>query len=67
MNHINSKLIAIGGWGAKRSYEMLEIDNDNQWKSGSLTFDIKKQCSVSINSSTLMIIGGELNGKVFTV
>ena len=67
MTHINSSLLIIGGGNAKRSYEMLEIDNDIQWKSGSLTFDIRDHCSASIDSSTVIITGGELNGKVIKV
>ena len=68
MTHINTSLIAIGGQShtygvirhtSTKSYERIEFNQENQWKKGNLPFAIEDHCSVSINSTVVMIIGGE--------
>ena len=65
MTKINQQLVIIGGLSAENSIEYINIAQGSKWAKKTLDFDVYYHCSVVINNSTIMVIGGYQDYKVF--
>ena len=62
---LNEKIVMIGGINARRSIEYFNIQNGSRWENKTLEFYVAYHCAVAINETSIMIIGGYQDGKVF--
>ena len=65
MTMITKQVVIIGGENARYSIEYINIEQGSKWVKKNLDFDVTEHCTVPINNSTIMVIGGVQDGKVF--
>ena len=65
MTTLKEKVVTIGGLRAENSIEYLSLETESKWETKTLPFTVNYHCAVAINDSTIMIIGGAQDGKVF--
>ncbi len=64
----DGKLLVTGGWDGSASLNSSEILTEEGWESNipSLPVTIQDHCMVTVNSSTVMVIGGYQNGQGYS-
>ena len=68
LNQINNRLVAVGGRSSSEyivSLEYIDLGSENDWKQKSLeNVYITNHCSVTLKDQFILLIGGQINGKV---
>ena len=72
ISQINNRLVAVGAYerfgnkaSQRNSLEYMDLGSDNDWKEKTLAdLYIDHHCSVTFKDQFILLIGGQINGKV---
>ncbi len=68
VNLLDGKLLVTGGYNGSANLNSAEMLTEEGWESNipSLPFTIRDHCMVTVNSTTVMAIGGRQNGYFYS-